>query len=40
MPRDIILELLKLTIMLVSLLLTTYVIPWVKSRPRTRRCTR
>ena len=32
MPRDIILELLKLTIMLVSLLLTTYVIPWVKSK--------
>ena len=32
MPRDIILELLKLTIMLVSLLLTSYVIPWVKSK--------
>ena len=32
MPRDIILELLKLTIMIVSLLLTTYVIPWVKSK--------
>jgi len=32
MPRDIILELLKLTIMIVALIFTRYVIPWFKAK--------
>lgn len=32
MPRDIILEILKLTIMIVAALITRYVIPWLKAK--------
>ena len=32
MPRDIIFELLKLTIMIVALIFTRYVVPWFKAK--------